>query len=180
MPVLIESNSVSIRRARDADKEAIWLIRFRAIQEVSRPYYTPLEIHHWSGSITPEYYAHTMERHELIVAEYGGKVIGFGQLDREHGFIEAVYVSPDYLRRGIGMKLLETLEQKALDRGCIMLQLCSSLNALPFYERAGYKAEMNVRLRLSNGFEIPCIYMTKKLAAASEAGSCGYSPPISL
>lgn len=169
MPVLIETKSVAIRTAQRTDKEALWLIRLRAIREVARHYYSPFELEQWAGSITPEYYDRAFERRELVVADYRGAVIGFGQLDRAHGFIEAIYVSPDCLRRGIGTRLLNALEQAAEEQGAALLRLCSSLNALPFYERAGYKAQMNVKLRLPNGFEIPCIYMEKRLTSPSAA-----------
>lgn len=166
MPILIETNTVSIRRAGQHDKIAHWHIHTSAVREILSKYYTPREIRQWLGSLRPEGYEYSIESKECVVAEYRGKVIGFGQMDCKNALIEAIYVLPDYVRRGIGTKILHTLEGKAMGSGVTVLQLCSSLYAVPFYENAGFKAQLNIHHQLPDGTMLPCIYMIKKLLSS--------------
>ena len=55
------------------------------------------------------------------------------------GEVRAVYVHPDHARHGVGSALLAELEGYARGRGLDRLSLQSSLNAVGFYERAGYE-----------------------------------------
>ncbi len=166
MPLLIDFSTIAIRKARQQDKSSLCAIHRRAVSEISGNYYTPKEIRQWLNSLKPESYEKNIEDHEFIIAEYRGGVIGFGHMDIANSLVAGIYVSPDYIRRGIGTMLLQRLEHKAGLSGLRALQLCSSLNALPFYEQAGYKAYLHMRRQLPDGTEIPCIYMIKKLLAA--------------
>lgn len=167
MPILIETNTVGIRRAGQHDKVALWRIHTRAVREILSNYYTPREVRQWLRSLKPEGYEYSIENKECIVAEYRGKVIGFGQMDCKNSLIEEIYVLPDCLRRGIGTRILQTLEEKAATSGVTILQLCSTLYAVPFYENAGFKAQLNISHQLPDGTMIPCIYMIKKLLSAT-------------
>ncbi len=163
MPLLIDFSTITIRRAQQQDKNSLCAIHKRAVGEISKNYYAPKAIRQWLNSLKPEAYEKNIEDHEFIVAEYKGTVIGFGHMDIANSLIAGLYVSPDYIRRGIGAMLLQRLEHTAGLSGLTTLQLCSSLNALPFYEQAGYKAYLNMKHQLPDGTEIPCIYMIKKL-----------------
>ena len=81
----------------------------------------------------------------VIVAEVGGKVLGFiyfrCRKDRV-AVIYAIAVTKEWQRCGIGRKLVEEFERVASDRGCVMAKLkcpASSLGANVFYRKIGYK-----------------------------------------
>jgi GNAT superfamily N-acetyltransferase len=95
------------------------------------------------------------------VADDDGIILGFGVLNQESAVVEALYVSPEAGRRGIGMELLQKLEERARALGLGMLSLNASLNAVPFYKRAGYLAQEESKYRLSTGVEIACVPMVK-------------------
>ena len=69
------------------------------------------------------------------------RVCGFGEVVPEVGEVRAVYVHPDCERRGVGTALLAHVEGYARGRGVESLSLQSSLNAVGFYETAGYEAD---------------------------------------
>ena len=83
------------------------------------------------------------------------------------GEVEAVYVHPSATRRGVGLKLLTTLEARAREAGLESLHLCASLNAVEFYERAGFARQELTSHRLANGVEIACVLMSKELRAGA-------------
>lgn len=96
-------------------------------------------------------------------------IVGFGVLNGENRVIEAVYVSPDVMRRGVGLTILGLLEKQARALGLEVLFLNSSLNAVQFFQRAGYVAQQESKYRLHSGVEIACVPMVKKLVPSKDA-----------
>ena len=85
-------------------------------------------------------------------------------LNQENAEVEAVYVSSEAGRRGIGLALLRKLDERGRAHSLGVLHLYASLNAVPFYERAGYIAQQQSKYRLSSGVEIACMPMVKTIA----------------
>ncbi len=154
-----------VRRAREEDCEGIWLIHKRAIREIANSHYTPEEIEAWASPRKPEHYVESIRNKEFYVAEEDGAVIGFGTLNHKQNEIEAVYVSPAVVRRGVGLAILRRLEERARGLGIKSLKMDASLNAVPFYKSAGYESQKEMKHRLACGVEISCIFMTKQLSA---------------
>ena len=154
----------TVRRATEEDCEAILRVHSRAIREVAGSHYTLEEIEAWARPRKPEHYVESIRNEEFYVAEEDGAVIGFGTLNQKQGEIEAVYVSPEVVRRGVGKALLQELEEKAKDLGIKSLKMDASLNAVPFYESAGYESQKEMKHRLASGVEIGCVLMTKELS----------------
>jgi N-acetylglutamate synthase-like GNAT family acetyltransferase len=153
-----------IRRAEEKDCEGIWHVHTRAIRETARSHYSREEIEAWASPRQPEHYIESIRSKEFYIAEENGAVIGFGTLNQEHNEIEAVYVSPDVARRGIGSAILRRLEERAQGLGLKSLKIDASLNAVPFYKSVGYQSQQETKHRLSSGVEIGCVLMTKELS----------------
>jgi putative acetyltransferase len=101
----------------------------------------------------------------MFVAENGGEVAGFGVLDPNTALINATYVSPREVGRGVGRALLEAMEAEATQGGFSQTRLNATLNAVGFYERTGYVQHGLDQNRLPSGVELPCIDMRKNLLA---------------
>jgi len=151
----------AIRPATQEDAPGICQAHILAIRVLCREHYSPSEIDGWAESKTPEAYREVLATRAMFVAEQAGKIVAFAQLHVESGTVEAVYVSPDVARRGVGSALLAALEQVARDRGFHELTLKSTINAEPFYHRHGYES-------LGNDFHgsLRCISMRKLLGPA--------------
>jgi N-acetylglutamate synthase-like GNAT family acetyltransferase len=132
-----------------------------AVAGIRTALYTPEEIQAWAVPKKPESYEDSIRSKEFFVAEEDGIVKGFGVLNQDSAEVEAVYVSPNAGRRGIGLELLRKLEERARALGLGVLRLNASLNAVPFYQRAGYVAQEKSKYRLSTGLEIACVPMLK-------------------
>lgn len=88
---------------------------------------------------------------ELIVACDGDSIVGVQQITftphiaRQGGWratIEGVRISGSYRSQGVGTQLIEWAIERAMERGCQMVQLTtdkSRRDALRFYERLGFK-----------------------------------------
>jgi GNAT superfamily N-acetyltransferase len=89
---------------------------------------------------------------ELVVAEYGGAVVGVLQLTfipsltyrgGWRALIEGVRVAAALRSAGVGQRLFEWAIARARERGCHLLQLTSDKTrpeAIRFYERLGFVA----------------------------------------
>ena len=153
---------ITVRKAKQEDKEPIWRVHIRAIKEVCKSHYSENELESWSGVLKPSRYTADISNKTFFVAEDNDVIVGFGQLNQENGKVEAVYVSPDYNRQGVGRKILNALEHAAQDSNLTTLHLWASLNALPFYKSQGYAAQWQTRYLLPFG-RVACIYMVKNL-----------------
>ena len=132
---------ITIRRATQRDRESIWNVHIRAIQEICKSHYSPKEIADWSEVLKPIRYNEPIKRGSFFVAVDDNVIVGFGNLNQDSGEIEAVYVAPAYVGRGVGRQILQALESVAREVGLTVLRLSSSLNAVQFYENAGYRRQ---------------------------------------
>ena len=156
--------TLSIRRAIDDDRQGIWAVHVRAIREVCSHSYSAEQVASWAGLLSPDSYVAVLRERLLLVAEDPGGIAGFGQLNRANGEVDALYVLPGRQGEGIGRALLLALEDEARAAGLKRLQLSATLNAVPFYDRAGYVEEGATVHRLPNGVELQCLRMSKDLA----------------
>jgi GNAT superfamily N-acetyltransferase len=154
--------AITIRRARQKDRGAIWQVHTRAIREVCKSHYSERELQIWTDVLKPDRYEEQIRKGPFYVAVEGESIIAFGNLNQKSGEIEALYVDPDHVRRGVGMRILQALENVALDSGLKLLRLSSSLNAVRFYEMAGYKPQQQKRWWLPSEMVV-CVHMIKEL-----------------
>lgn len=155
--------ALSIRRARDTDRDAIWRVHTDSIRALCAGWYGAAEIETWIGRLTPDVYRGAILHRVVLVAEQDGEMIGFGQLDLDRAEIEAVYVGPGTARHGIGSRLLRALEDVARIRGLTRLHLCASLNAQAFYAARGYRPVQKEQHRLTDAVSLDCVRMEKAL-----------------
>lgn len=140
-----------------------------AIRELCTSHYAPHEIDAWAGRLFPGAHREAIETRDFFVAELDDRVVGFGQLDREKGEIEAVYVDPTAVRRGVGSALLDAVERCARSADLRSLHLVASLNSVAFYTAAGYRRVREAWHAFPSGTAIACLAMKKDLVNESEA-----------
>jgi len=64
-----------------------------------------------------------------------------GKIERLH----SLFVQEEYHRQGIGRRLVTQFEQACVDRGCRVVRLASTIYAVPFYLKLGYKKSTGLR-----------------------------------
>lgn len=74
-----------------------------------------------------------------------GNILGFGGVNMKYNVINCLYVSPEYTDNGVGSMIIEHIEQKAQKNGYSGLIVFSSLNAVDFYKKKGYKKVHNIK-----------------------------------
>lgn len=158
---------IKIRPATVGDRHALWRVHTQAIRVSAARHYNAAQIEAWAGRLTPEGYRSPRQDwpYCFFVAELEeGRIVGFGELNLKTGEVEAVFVDPEFGRRGIGRQILQALEDLAERQGLTTLVVDASLNAVEFYEREGYRqAEPTVCVYGKNAVEVPGMLMTKSL-----------------
>jgi GNAT superfamily N-acetyltransferase len=101
---------------------------------------------------------------QTLVAEIAGQLVAVAQLDVDAGQLRALFVDAAVQGRGVGSAMLAAVETRARVAGCASLRGAMSLNAVPFYERAGFRP-MGGPTQLRNaGVAVPVLWMEKSLA----------------
>jgi len=77
--------------------------------------------------------------------------------------IRAIFVHPDFARRGLGTLILTHAEQAAARAGFTRLEMGSTLTGVPLYTLKGYAPVERVEIPLPNGAAVPIVRMTKTL-----------------
>lgn len=152
-----------IRSARMTDAEKIAATHRSSIQELCSEFYTRHDIDGWIEMIAPGIYESAIKEKIMIVAEEKENILGLGILDLEHREIGAIYIHPKMKGTGLGGCLLSDLEDKALNDNAERLTLCSTINALGFYQHHGYVCEGKEFHELPNSVRLKCIRMNKTL-----------------
>lgn len=75
--------------------------------------------------------------------------------------IRAIFIHPDFARRGVGSLLLKHSEDTANRAGFTRYEMGSTLTGVPLYTLRGYRRLDRVDVPLPNGEVLPVIRMTK-------------------
>jgi GNAT superfamily N-acetyltransferase len=76
--------------------------------------------------------------------------------------VRAMFVHPDYARRGLGRLILETSEKGARRAGFTTFELMATLPGVPLYQACGYSVVESTVIELPDGVTLETVRMTKK------------------
>jgi N-acetylglutamate synthase-like GNAT family acetyltransferase len=153
-----------IRQAQPADAPAIATIREVTIRTIVAPMnlYSPEEIDSWAANFPAARVAAFIEEGNYLVAEDGGRILGFGRLHLGSpglAVIRGVFVDAGFVGRGIGGQIVKRLLAIGQSLAATRFDLVSTLNARSFYERLGFCCLERVEHTTSNGAVIPGYHM---------------------
>ena len=96
--------------------------------------------------------------------QYGERDSGFLNPSTDRAKIRAFFVHPDFAGQGVGELLLLHCENEASKHGFTSTELMSTMPAVKFYSRHGYKEEKSTVNITRDGTEIPFVQMCKRLS----------------
>ena len=100
------------------------------------------------------------------MTETAGRLIGSGgwgrdQRDAALAHVRAVYVHPEFLRKGVGRRLVAVAEARAKHAVCSAFAADFSLNAVAVYAALGYRVISEQILTLKGDVAFPIVRMEK-------------------
>jgi GNAT superfamily N-acetyltransferase len=75
--------------------------------------------------------------------------------------VRAIFVHPQFARRGLGSLILETVENAASEAGFQRFEMGSTLTGVPLYRLKGYVDVERIAVPLHNGEALPVVKMVK-------------------
>ncbi len=76
--------------------------------------------------------------------------------------VRAIFVHPDFARRGLGSLILATVENAAREAGFRRFEMGSTLTGVPLYRLKGYIEVERIAVPLWNGDALPVVKMVKE------------------
>jgi GNAT superfamily N-acetyltransferase len=80
--------------------------------------------------------------------------------------VRAIFVHPDFARRGLGSLILATVEDAARAAGFTRFEMGSTLTGVPLYQLKGYVETERIAVPLKNGEALPVVKMVKAHTAS--------------
>ena len=131
---------IRLRVARFDDVAGVLRLVDRAIERGCRRHYGPLERRAVFASYAQSAFVDVIGPYDTFVAEdHAEALTAFAQLDRSTGRLRALFVDAGLQGLGVGRALLAHVIARAAAVGCSRVHGAMSLNAVPFYERAGFR-----------------------------------------
>lgn len=156
---------LTIRKANGGDVLDTWEIRKASVRVACAEYYPEASLTAWVAGSPTDKWARIVER-DFYVAVDDGLVVGTGMLTVANGQVDAIFVRPSHMGRGVGRSMLASLEALARNHGLASMRLDATLNAAPFYRSCGWSGTSISTYRTSSGLELACVPMTKCVGSA--------------
>ena len=77
--------------------------------------------------------------------------------------VRAIFVHPEFARRGLGSLILATVEDAAHSAGFRRFEMGSTLTGVPLYRLKGYVETERIAVPLANGEALPVVKMVKSI-----------------
>jgi len=89
--------------------------------------------------------------------------------ETEPARIRAMFVRPDWTRRGLGRRILEACEAAAAREGFRTLSLLATLPGVPLYRAYGFMAFDEREATMPDGVTLACVAMEKPVSMRGDA-----------
>lgn len=152
-----------IQKAKREDAAAAWEIRNNAILYQCAGHYSCSTLAAWTSGESPLEFLNAVET-DFYLAIFSDLIVGTGMVNIETGKVDAIFVDPQHMRKGVGRTILSFLEAMALKRGVRTLNLESTLNAAAFYRACGFRGNEVRKYVSPKGIELDCIPMLKVIS----------------
>lgn len=146
-----------IRALQPRDADRLHAIHTACLNTNLSDRYTQLQLSAWMSGRTPEGYLQAAVSGEtFLVAEVDDLVVGF--VAWMEGELKALFIHPDWQRRGIGDQLIRECLNMAASAGLPVNRVIAVLGAETFYARYGFRV-IGSGTWVRHGVEIPDVRM---------------------
>jgi putative acetyltransferase len=156
-----ETARLCLRRASFEDVDGILRLIESAVEHGCRAHYSPLQRRAVFLTYAETLFLDVVQSFDTIVAERDRQILGTAQLDPGAGRLRALFVAPALQGRGLGRVLLGAVERLARAHRLQLIEGAMSLNAVPFYRRAGFEARGGHEHLTRAGIVVPIVNMRK-------------------
>lgn len=148
---------LSIRAYCPDDCEKLAELFYQTVHTVNARDYTKEQLDVWAtGTVDLVQWNASFLKHQTLVAVWEGHIVGFGDMDAS-GYLDRLYVSKDYQRKGVATAICDRLERETL-ADTIVSHV--SVTAKPFFVKRGYVVKQKQQV-VRNGVSLTNYVMEK-------------------
>jgi len=137
---------IKIRLFEAQDAEQIARLFHETVREVNIYDYSSHQVRAWApDDIHFRDWVELCSNRFTYVAENHDVIIGFGDLE-PNGYIDCFYCHKNYQRCGIGRRIYQAIEAKAVELSVSQLFTQASITAKPFFQRMGFSVVKEQRV----------------------------------
>ena len=134
---------MEIRRFEETDAQEVSTLIAKTLRTTNIRDYSPAFIEQEVNVLTPEYIAWRASWTHFYVACEGEKIIGCGAIGPYWGSetessLFTIFVLPEHQGRGIGRRIVQTLEQDEFALRAKRIEIPASVTAYECYRKLGY------------------------------------------
>jgi GNAT superfamily N-acetyltransferase len=142
---------ITVRKFETRDAAAVSTVIREAMRVTNSRDYPPSVLNPLMYYFSPKKVLQLSLERICLVAETDGEIVGTVALENDE--LETFFVHPDYQGKGVGRFLLQSVEEIAARGKIKTVRVLSSLSAVSFYEKAGYRKN-GIELEESAGRQI--------------------------
>lgn len=125
-----------LRTYKPSDCKCLAQLFYHTVHTVNARDYTQEQLRVWAtGDVDLEQWNQSFLANDTVVAIQAGEIAGFGDMD-ETGYLDRLFVHPDYQNQGIATAICQRLEQAVQVK---KITTHASITAKPFFLRRGYR-----------------------------------------
>lgn len=134
---------MTIRRLEDRDAQAVSDLIALTLRTTNRRDYSEEYLEDCIVHLQPEDIIRRAGEQHFYVVEEEHQIIGCGSIGsywgkEDESSLFTIFVHPAYQGRGIGRKIMETLEQDSYFLRARRVEIPASITGTPFYRKMGY------------------------------------------
>ena len=140
---------MKIRRFEEKDAKKVSELIIDTLRKTNIKDYSADTIENYVNNFQPENVLKRASWTHFYVAEEKGNIIGCGAIapywDKiDESSLFTIFISPEHQGKGIGQKIIETLEKDEYFLRAKRIEIPSSITAVPFYKKMGYSRKNGV------------------------------------
>lgn len=148
---------MNIRRFEEKDAQSVSVLIGRNFIEINSRDYPLKEMEEKALLFSPDKVKERAEKGHMYVICDNEIIVATGTISDFWGsttesILLTIFVLPEYHGRGIGKKIVETLEKDELFLRASRTEVCASITACGFYEKCGYKYKNGVKQLNEEGY----------------------------
>ena len=145
-----EKMTVTVRRFEDTDAEEVHNLIIRNFKEVNIKDYGEKAINELLKTHDVAWVRQVASFAHMYVFLLGEKIVGVGSISsfwgsKTESILLTVFVLPEYHGKGIGRKIIQTLEQDGLFLRADRIEIPASITGVEFYRKFGYDYKNGVK-----------------------------------
>lgn len=143
-------NCISVRRYKEEDAEEVSRLIVRNFLEINSKDYGIAAMEELAKVYDSEKVLNVAGYAHMYVFEWNGKIVGTGSISSFWGsetesILLTIFVLPEFHGKGIGRKIINTLEQDELYTRSTRIEIPASITATEFYRKFGYDYKNGVK-----------------------------------